>query len=67
LIETARLLLRHWALDDAAEAASIYGVARAENVASIAVMRKLGMRYLRDGERHGFKSVVYGITASERA
>jgi RimJ/RimL family protein N-acetyltransferase len=39
--------------------ASIHGVARSDNAASIAVMRKLGMQYFGSELRFGFDSVIY--------
>lgn len=71
------LIARHrWGLGYATEAATavlerafdaqnlpaISGVARRENLASIAVMRKVGMTFAGQCERHGFDSVVYRVT-----
>jgi RimJ/RimL family protein N-acetyltransferase len=46
-----------------AEAVVISGVAHSENVPSIALMRRLGMRYVRNQSRFAFDSVVYEITS----
>ncbi|HEV3091964.1 MAG TPA: GNAT family N-acetyltransferase [Candidatus Cybelea sp.] len=46
---------------------TICGVAHHENVASIAVMRKLGMSFVRRTERDGFPSVVYRVTREDFA
>jgi RimJ/RimL family protein N-acetyltransferase len=44
-------------------AAVISGVAHSENVASIALMRKLGMQYVRNQSRFDVDSVVYNLTS----
>lgn len=41
----------------------ITGVAHRENVASIALMQKLGMQYVGSQSRCDFDSVVYNITS----
>ena len=45
---------------------AISGVARKENLASIAVMRKLGMSFAGQCERHGFASVVFRVTREDQ-
>ncbi len=52
---------------DAQNLPAISGVARRENVASIAVMRKLGMSLVSECERHGFPSVVHRVTREDFA
>lgn len=50
---------------DRTQADSVGAVARADNLASIALMRKLGMRFVRSLERYGFDSVHYAVTRSD--
>jgi ribosomal-protein-alanine N-acetyltransferase len=44
---------------------AISAVARGENQAAIALMRKLGMSYVRDRIRFGFNSVLYEVVAGQ--
>lgn len=46
---------------------SVAGVAHRENLASIDVMRKLGMSYAGECERHGFPSVIYRVAREDFA
>lgn len=48
-----------------ANARSICAVARRENLASIGVMRKLGMSFAGDCDRDGFPSVTYRVTRED--
>lgn len=52
---------------DAQNLPAISGVARRENLASIAVMRKVGMSFAGQCERQGFPSVVYRLTREDFA
>lgn len=43
----------------------IYGISHRDNAPSIAVMRRLGMRYLEDLDANGAPSVLYRVTRDE--